>query len=101
MRANGKTKARSAAKPRDMIQVRALAALKRCRARARTLGLDKLTMEEIDAEVRAVREERARLVKAAARALRAAGEVADERVLAGRRSAELRALASGARGPRR
>ena len=68
-------------KPRDMIRVRALAALEACHAAAAAAGTDKLTDEEIQAEIDAVRAEMRAKVGEAVAALRAAGRSADERAL--------------------
>ena len=43
-----------------IVQARALQAVSRIRRRSRQLGLDRMTMEEIDAEIRAARAERKR-----------------------------------------
>jgi hypothetical protein len=45
---------------RDMIRLRAERAVSRIRKRARALGLDRMTMDEIDAEIQAARAERKR-----------------------------------------
>lgn len=93
-RTKGKAKAGSAARPRDMIQVRALQALKALRAQA--ASRPPLSAKEIEAEIQAVRAERAAKVERAAKALRAAGEEADRRRLAGLSSAELDGTARAA-----